>query len=105
MSIVGSLGHGVTVSGAGRGRLEDCEISDARGSALYTSEGGSPELVRVTVTTSGEIGVLVGPSGGGTLQDCRITASGQHGVAVADGELRINDLHDRVERRRRRAGR
>jgi len=84
-TVDGCQGHGVEITGNGRGRLEDCEVREPARAGLAISEGGSPYVSTLRVHRAGETGVLVDPGGVGSLRDCEISESRGNGVAVGDG--------------------
>jgi SpoVK/Ycf46/Vps4 family AAA+-type ATPase len=82
--VTGSGGHGIEVTDGGRGRLEQCTVRDADGSAVHLS-GGADLTMGDTVLVSAS-GTGVSADGArATLSDCEVRQSSGTGVAVREG--------------------
>src|SRR5206468_442248 len=93
-TIGGCGGYGVVVDDGGRGQIEDSEIYDTTGAAVYTASRGSPYL---SGTSLRHAGIQVLDGGLAVLRGCDISGALLPGITVSgDGELTMtrSRVHD-----------
>ncbi|MDG4765070.1 AAA family ATPase [Solwaraspora sp. WMMD406] len=72
------------------GVFEDVEVTSAGRHGVVVDHGARPTLRRLTVTGSGDNGMLVKTRSVATLDDCEIATSGGAALAVDDATVRAN---------------
>ncbi|MFE2723797.1 right-handed parallel beta-helix repeat-containing protein [Kitasatospora sp. NPDC059327] len=77
-------GNGICANGDARGTFEGCEISVTDKPGIALEERSTTRLVRTTVRDT-TIGVYISSSAQVVLEDCTVTATSGHGIALAAG--------------------
>ncbi|MFF2658627.1 right-handed parallel beta-helix repeat-containing protein [Kitasatospora sp. NPDC058032] len=77
-------GNGVCANGEARGTFEDCEISVTDKPAVALEERSTTRLVRTAVRDT-TIGVYISSAARVVLEDCTVSATTGHGIALAGG--------------------
>ncbi|MET9469877.1 right-handed parallel beta-helix repeat-containing protein [Streptomyces sp. NPDC006544] len=77
-------GNGVCANGEGRGSIEDCEISSTDKPAVALEENSATRVLRTTVRDC-VLGVYISSASRVLLEDCTVTNTAGHGIALAGG--------------------
>ncbi|MFZ3474338.1 right-handed parallel beta-helix repeat-containing protein [Streptomyces sp. 4.24] len=77
-------GNGVCANGEGRGSVEDCEISSTDKPAVALEENSATRVLRTTVRDC-VLGVYISSASRVLLEDCTVTNTAGHGIALAGG--------------------
>ncbi|MFJ5734607.1 right-handed parallel beta-helix repeat-containing protein [Streptomyces microflavus] len=87
---------GINVRASGRGRFEECEVSDAGNAAVFSTEGGSPEVHGCRIS-GGNVGIAVTEAARGRFTRVVIEDLTSVALRVRDGSNAVFE-HIRVER-------
>ncbi|MFE2105951.1 right-handed parallel beta-helix repeat-containing protein [Kitasatospora sp. NPDC059463] len=77
-------GNGICANGEARGTFEDCEISVTDKPAVALEERSTTRLLRTAVRDA-TIGVYISSAARVVLEDCAVSATTGHGIALAAG--------------------
>ncbi|MEY9944398.1 right-handed parallel beta-helix repeat-containing protein [Kitasatospora sp. GAS1066B] len=77
-------GNGVCANGEARGTIEDCEISATDKPAIALEEQSSTRVLRTEVRDV-TLGVYISSGARVVLEDCTVTATAAHGIALVAG--------------------
>ncbi|MEV4615659.1 right-handed parallel beta-helix repeat-containing protein [Kitasatospora sp. NPDC049258] len=77
-------GNGVCANGEARGTIEDCEISATDKPAIALEEHSSTRVLRTAVRDT-TVGVYISSASRVLLEDCSVTGTKGHGIALAGG--------------------
>ncbi|MBT2448623.1 right-handed parallel beta-helix repeat-containing protein [Streptomyces sp. ISL-43] len=77
-------GNGVCANGEGKGSIEDCEISSTDKPAVALEENSTTRVLRTTVRDC-VLGVYISSASRVLLEDCTVTNTTGHGIALAGG--------------------
>ncbi|MEV6954855.1 right-handed parallel beta-helix repeat-containing protein [Streptomyces sp. NPDC051183] len=77
-------GNGVCANGEGRGLVEDCEISATDKPAIALEQNSATRVLRTSVRDC-LLGVYISSTDRVVLEDCSVTGTKVHGIALAGG--------------------
>ncbi|MFD7321183.1 right-handed parallel beta-helix repeat-containing protein [Streptomyces sp. NPDC059875] len=87
---------GINVQSAARGRFEDCSVVGARNIAVYSSQGGAPEVDDCRIS-GGNVGIAVAEGGRGRFTRVGVEDLTNSALRVWDGSGGVFE-HVRVDR-------